>query len=730
MFQSDPAESKPPKRKKNNGRRRWKRISISPVTLVLVFLANLLVLVVLGWPLLQQRFNLPIIPAPWSISAELPATHTPGPPTDTPTPSDTPTASNTPTPSYTPTPSNTPTASATLPAVTVDPNAWEQGLLVLSMQEGLDSHLFIYQPLAQDSGSALPFMRLTTGGWQDVAPALSPDGKQLAFASNRGGQWDLNLLNLASGEITRVTNTSAYDSSPSFSPDGLWLAYESYIDENLEIVIAPIDGSQDAIQLTSYLGADTSPAWSPKGRQIAFVSTRGGNNHIWVADLDKTGEDRFVQLSPSFEATARHPVWSADGRYLAWSAVTDHGLHKIYLWDSEDTKAPPREVGLGDWPAFSPDGQNVFTTLQTPDRTYLTAYPLDGSRLLLLQPLLLPSLVSGLVWGDVKVSGSIVDLNLPSPTPLYTPLVIDDPRVPFGRKQVVDLVGVDPDSARLHDAVDEAFYAFQDRLAATVGWDLLSSLENAYVPLTTALEPGREGDGLYTGRAFAVNTVPITAGWMAVVREDFGPETYWRVYLRSRFQDGSQGVPLHDLPWDFNARYSGKPLPYEQGGALAETVPAGYWVDMTRLAAAYDWEILPAISNWRVVYSAARFNQFVKTDGLDWKTAMLELYPPEALYTATPVPTPTMTLSPTPWWYKSPTPTPTVTDTPTPTNTATPTKTSTPTKTATPTKTGTATMTPTITLSPTVTISPTATPTPSHTPSPTVWIPPTETFAP
>jgi TolB protein len=356
--------------------------------------------------------------------------------------------------------------------------------------------------------------------------------------------------------------------------------------------------------------------------------------------------------------------------------------------------------------------------------------------------MLMPGRVSGLVWGNVNVSGAIVHLDSPSPTPLYTPHVIDDPRVPFGRKQVVDLVGVTSPYPKLHDAVDEAFYAFQDHLAAQTGWDLLADLENAYVPLTNALAPGRQGDWLYTGRAFAANTVPVVAGWMAVVREDYGPETYWRVYLRVRNQDGTRGAPLRDLPWNFDARYSGLPLPYEQGGALHETVPAGYWVDMTWLAAAYDWEIVPAIANWRAVFASARFNQFVKTDGLDWKTAMLELYPPEALQTATPIPTPTPTLSPTPWWYKSPTPTPTITNTPTPTQTATPTNTATPTKTLTPsrtpiptktltpTKTSPPTDTPTITLTPTETLSPTPTITPSWTPSPTVWIPPTETFAP
>ncbi len=188
MFQSDSVpDPKPKKRKKSNGRH-WKRISISPVTLVLIFLVNLLVLVVLGWPLLQARFNLPIAAAPWGMVANTATpseSYTPGPPTDTPTPSNTPTSSNTPLPSSTPTASNTPTASATLPAVTVDPDAWEQGLIVLSLQEGLDSHLFVYQPVAQDFGFCFTvpapdnwqlagYRTLTQPGWGTVSLCFQP----------------------------------------------------------------------------------------------------------------------------------------------------------------------------------------------------------------------------------------------------------------------------------------------------------------------------------------------------------------------------------------------------------------------------------------------------------------------------------------------------------------------------------------------------------------------------
>ncbi len=194
------------------------------------------------------------------------------------------------------------------------------------------------------------------------------------------------------------------------------------------------------------------------------------------------------------------------------------------------------------------------------------------------------------------------------------------------------------------------------------------------MPLTASLAPGMGEDWLYTGRAFSFSTVPINAGWMAVVREDFGQQTYWRVFIRARFQDGTQGQPLTTLPWDFNARNSGIVQAYEAGGALAPTIPSGYWVDVTRLATTFGWERLPALGNWRTYYPGTRLNEFAMTMGLGWAEAMLELYPPEVLITPTAIIPPTRTPSPTPRWYQTPTPTntatprPTLTPSPTPSN--------------------------------------------------------------
>ncbi|MBC8496704.1 MAG: PD40 domain-containing protein [Chloroflexi bacterium] len=644
--------------REQNERPRPRRITLSPITFILLLTVNLIILMVLAWPILGARFGLPG-GLPWGeeIAVE-----------STPSPSAVDIVQETPVPTRTPVPPE------------------EAGLLILSMQEGLDTHLFAYHPV-DSSGETVPLSRLTDGPWHDITPALSPDGHRLAFASNRDGDWQIYVWDLENGGITHLTDTPGYKASPSWSPDGLWLAYERYFDNNLEIYIQQAELGAEPIRLTSDLAADFSPAWSPGGRQIAFISTSSGREGVWLADLDKSGEDRIVPLEHVGEARAANPAWSPDGRYLAWGAVMDDGWHKIYRWDSATPEGAPRELGVGDHPVWSREGRILYTTLETPYQTYLTAFILEQPDLVWLPPRAMPGVVEDLAWVNYSVNDLLPDVISPSPTPLWNPNMNLEPEVPGGRWGLIDLQEVDAPYPQLHDRVDEAFNALRAKLAEQAGWDALSTLENAYVPLTSPLSPGLQGDWLYTGRAFAANTLPINAGWMAVVREDYGQETYWRVYLRERFQDGSKGRPLHALPWDFSARYRAEPLPYEQGGELAQGVQPGYWIDMTQLASAYGWERLPALLTWQSVLSAARFNEFVRNDDLEWITAMMELYPPEVLL--------------------SPTPIPTATPTPTPTNT--PTITSTPTITQTPTITLTGQPTATPTLSPTITASPTPT---------------------
>lgn len=570
------------------------------------------------------------------------------------------------------TPSATPVTSS-VESATAQPliyaPAMAQDLIVLSMEENGFAHLFVTIP------GRLELTRITAGAWNDITPALSSDGSRLAFASNRSGFYDIYLLDLQTGGIQRLTETPDYDASPTWSPDLAWIAYETYAEDNLEIALLSLsDASQGQVLLTSEPAADHSPAWAPNGRQVAFISNRTGDSEVWLADLDRTDSGRFINLSHSPQSAEKHPSWSADGSHLAWASESQTiGYGGIYIWDSARADRPATWIGDGDWPAWNARGEQIVALLDGPNQEYLTSYTTDGR--LLLAPFPLPGYGRGLNWPNVSLPEPMPETYRQAAsmtaTALWSPAVTPVPDVPAQRWYLVSLEDVQAPYPQLHDLVDESFGALRERVIEAAGWDALASLENAFVPLSSSLDPGYSEDWLYTGRAFSLNSLMTNAGWMAAVRQQIGSETYWRLYLRAQRQDGSLGEPLRDPPWDLGARYNLDPNSYEAGGRYA-AVPPGYWVDVTSLAGAYGWHRLPALTNWRTYYEGARFTEFVLSDRLDWYSAMLELYPPEILVTPTRVLPPTVTPSRTPIPTRTPGPTRTPRPTLTPSITLTP----------------------------------------------------------
>ncbi|RPJ26135.1 MAG: hypothetical protein EHM33_12715 [Chloroflexi bacterium] len=545
-----------------------------------------------------------------------------------------------------------------------------QEIVIFSYEEDGYAHLFAYSP------DEMPLTRITYGDWDDITPSPSPDGEKIAFASNRGGFWDLYLLDLSSSNVTQLTNTPEYEGAPTWSPDGSFMAFEAYENENLNIFVGPAtDPLNDFIRLTAASASDHSPAWAPDGRHIAFIS----DGEVILADLDKTDGGRFQNLSNTELASESHPVWSPDGQRLAWASSSQTmGRSGIYVWDSSK-QVPGTWIGDGNWPAWNTSGDQIITTLAAANGTYIITYTPEGKLLQALTPFPAPAL-RGLIWANLilpeELPGSFQQSAQLTPASLWA---ADGEPVSEGvsnRWSLVDLEDVQAPYPQIHDLANEAFDALRERVQQEVGWDALASLENAFVPLTSALDPGFSEDWLYTGRAFAINSLMTNAGWMAAVREDFGAQTYWRLYLRAQLQDGSLGEPLRDTPWDLSARYNLDPQVYEQGGTYSD-VPPGYWVDVTSLALQYRWERVPALPNWRTFYRGARFTEFALTDGLDWYSAMLQLYPPDVLLTPTKVLAPTLTPTRTPSPTLTPRPTrtrrPTQTPGPSPTASSTPT---------------------------------------------------------
>lgn len=542
-----------------------------------------------------------------------------------------------------PTPTLPPVSTATAyPAESLTPR-FPNGVMVLSLADGYYRHLFAYHP------ADLSFTRITNHPWDDMQPAISPDGTRLAYTSRRNGFWDIYLVDLSSRESIRVTDTPAYDGNPTWSPDGQWLAYESVQSGNLDIFVQSLtDLSKPPIQLTKEPAADFDPDWSPSANVIAFTSVRTGEPEIWIAALDQT-ENRFQNFSRDPTSADTQPAWSPDGKTLAWTTA-DSGDREIAIGSFPPVGTKTVLLGSGTSPFWDSTGVQVLASIDSPHGIQLAGFN-AFTGLISLPPVPIPSIIFGADWLASSLADKIVPLLESTHggpvSPLASVSINRATDSPTGRTGLVSLVNVTAPYPYLSDDADEVFNALRSEIARLSGWDVLANLENAYLPFTAASLPAAGDDWLYTGLGIAINPLPYQAGWMVVQREDRAGEVFWRLFLLARYQDGSQGEPISGPVWDLNARSNGKPVTYEQGGALSPA-PSGYWIDLTELASRFGWEPLPAYANWRSFFSAARFNQFAFTGGQSWETAMSLLYPAELVNQPTLIPSLTPFPSSTP----------------------------------------------------------------------------------
>lgn len=140
---------------------------------------------------------------------------------------------------------------------------------------------------------------------------------RLAFAYDTGGNIDVYVLDLPSGELHRLTSDPAADFSPTWSPDGNKIAFRSDREGNDEVFVMNSDGTGQT-DLTNNPTSDYSPAWSPDGKTIAFATDRAdSSNDVWLMDADG------ANLRPLVEQIGidEYPTWSPDGSRVAFQCT-------------------------------------------------------------------------------------------------------------------------------------------------------------------------------------------------------------------------------------------------------------------------------------------------------------------------------------------------------------------------------------------------------------------------
>jgi TolB protein len=230
----------------------------------------------------------------------------------------------------------------------------------------------------------------------DYDATFSPDGRWIAFCSERSGSPDLYAIDLEHpGALKPLTRGPFMEAAPTFTPDGKSLLFVSDRDGNADIFTMPFRpdnpaAGDKASNLTKNASGDFRPAISPDGRTVAFSSDRDSwlevmndatravpfRCEIYLMNIDGL-DPRRLTSSGAFNGS---PAWSHDGKTIYFYSNREGGAFRIWAMDADGRH--PHAITPKERPAFSPaimqDGRIAFAE-KTTDGFRIASIAQDGS---------------------------------------------------------------------------------------------------------------------------------------------------------------------------------------------------------------------------------------------------------------------------------------------------------------------------------------------------------------
>lgn len=187
--------------------------------------------------------------------------------------------------------------------------------LAVTWKRGRRARIFGLFGPAKDTILPTPSRGLPVTSAEGSDASWAPDGLWMAFATTRGGNSEIYRARPDGTGPENLTRNPADDGEPAYAPNGRRIAFTSDRDgHGTRLYLMNADGTDPHAVDPAGVPSDADqlhPAWSPDGRVLAFTARRGAVVSIWVDTLSGGGSGKV--------ASGDAPAWSADGAYLFFS---------------------------------------------------------------------------------------------------------------------------------------------------------------------------------------------------------------------------------------------------------------------------------------------------------------------------------------------------------------------------------------------------------------------------